>query len=78
MDGMETDSAMSFEEKLQQVQDLTGKIEAGALTLEDSVKEFEKGMNILSELTNELNEMKRRLTVLQNGKETDISDENVQ
>ena len=78
MDGMETDSAMSFEEKLQQVQDLTGKIEAGALTLEDSVKEFEKGMTILSELTNELNEMKRRLTVLQNGKETDISDENVQ
>ena len=78
MDGMETDSAMSFEEKLQQVLDLTGKIEAGALTLEDSVKEFEKGMTILSELTNELNEMKRRLTVLQNGKETDISDENVQ
>ena len=78
MDGMETDSAMSFEEKLQQVQDLTGKIEAGALTLEDSVKEFEKGMTILSELTNELNEMKRRLTVLQYGKETDISDENVQ
>ena len=78
MDGMETDSAVSFEEKLQQVQDLTGKIEAGALTLEDSVKEFEKGMIILSELTNELNEMKRRLTVLQNGKETDISDENVQ
>jgi len=78
MDGMETDSAVSFEEKLQQVQDLTGKIEAGALTLEDSVKEFEKGMIILSELTNELNEMKRRLTVLQNGKETDISDENIQ
>ena len=52
----------SFEEKLQQ---------------EDSVKEYERGMKILGELTAELEGMNRRLTVLQNGKETEVPDENV-
>ena len=68
---------LNFEEKLQQVQELTAKIESGVLPLEDSVKEFERGMKILGELTAELEGMNRRLTVLQNGKETEVPDENV-
>ena len=71
----ETEKTLSFEERLQQVQEMTGKIESGALPLEDSVKEYERGMKILGELTEELNGMNRRLTVLQNGKETEASDE---
>ncbi len=74
----ETEKAPSFEERLQQVQELTGKIESGTLPLEDSVKEFERGMKILGELTAELDGMNRRLTVLQNGKETDAKDEDIQ
>lgn len=68
---------LSFEEKLQIVQDLTEKIESGALPLEDAVKEYERGMKILGELDNELNDMSRRLTVLQNGKETEMPDADV-
>ena len=68
---------MSFEEKLQLVQDLAKKIESGVLPLEESVREYERGMKILGELDNELNDMNRRLTVLQNGEETEISNENV-
>ena len=71
----ETEKTLSFEEKLQQVQELTGKIESGILPLEESVKEYERGMKILGELTAELDGMNRRLTVLQNGKETEDSDE---
>ena len=74
----EAEKNLSFEEKLQQVQDLTAKIESGSLPLEESVKEFERGMKILGELTAELDGMNRRLTVLQNGKETEAADENVQ
>ena len=59
------------------MQDLTARIESGELPLEDSVKEFERGMKILGELTAELEGMNRRLTVLQNGKETEVPDENV-
>ena len=71
----EQEKTPSFEEKLLEVQELTGKIESGVLPLEDSVKEYERGMKILGELTAELNGMNRRLTVLQNGKETEASDE---
>lgn len=73
----EAEKTLSFEERLQQVQEITGKIESGALPLEDSVKEFERGMKILGELTAELDGMNRRLAVLQNGKETEVPDENI-
>lgn len=65
----------TFEERLQQVQEMTARIENGTLPLEDSVKEFEQGMKILSELGLELDDMKRRITMLQDGKETEVSDE---
>ena len=73
----EEEKTLSFEERLQQVQEITGRIESGTLPLEDSVKEFELGMKILGGLTAELEGMNRRLAVLQNGKETEDPDENI-
>ncbi|MBR4576118.1 MAG: exodeoxyribonuclease VII small subunit [Clostridia bacterium] len=77
MNTEETKDALSFEEKLQQVQELTERIESGRLPLEDSVKEYERGMKILSGMSRELEDMKRRITILQDGKESDIPDENL-
>ena len=77
MDEKQGSKTMSFEEKLTLVQEMTSRIEAGSLPLEDAVKEYEEGMKILSQLDKELSEMNRRLTVLQNGKETAIPDENI-
>ena len=74
----ETEKALSFEERMQQVQELTSRIENGTLSLEDSVKEYERGMRILMSLTAELDGMARRLTVLQDGNETEVSHENIQ
>lgn len=76
-DPKERQEKPGFEEKLQYVQELTGRIESGSMPLEDAVKEFEHGMKILGELSEELEGMNRRLTVLQNGKETTVSDETV-
>ena len=59
----------SFEERLQDVQEIISRIEEGKLPLEDSVKQFEDGMKTLSALEDELKEMNRRLTVLQDGAE---------
>ena len=77
MDRKEQKATPGFEEKLQIVQDMTAKIENGSLSLEDSVNAYETGMKILGELSAELEEINRRLTALQNGKETEISDENI-
>lgn len=69
-----TDSKRSFEDRLQEVQEIISRIEKGKLPLEDSVKQFEEGMKVLSALEDELKDMNRRLTVLQNGKEQELSD----
>ena len=62
----------SFEEKLQDVQEIISRIEEGKLPLEDSVKQFEEGMKTLSALDEELKDMNRRLTVLKDGKEQEL------
>ncbi len=54
----------SFEEKLESVQKLIGQIESGTLPLEESVKRYEEGMNLLKGLDEELRDYNRRLTVL--------------
>ena len=77
MDNHKEENIQSFEERLRSVQELTAKIESGTLPLEDAVKEYERGMRILGELDSELNDMNRRLTVLRNGKETEIENENI-
>lgn len=68
-----TDEKKSFEEKLQDVQEIIARIEEGKLPLEESVKQFEEGMKTLSALDEELKEMNRRLTVLQGGTEQPLA-----
>jgi len=67
-----TENTQTFEQRLQDVQEIITRIEEGKLSLEDSVKQFESGMKTLSALDEELKEMNRRLTVLQDGKEQDM------
>ena len=63
----------SFEERLQDVQEIITRIEEGKLPLEDSVKQFEEGMKTLSALDEELKDLNRRLTVLQEGGEQEMA-----
>ncbi len=60
---------MTFEAKLQSVQDIIRRIEENTLSLEDSVKEFESGMKILNGLETELGELNRKITVLRTGRD---------
>jgi len=64
-----TEEKKSFEARLKEVQEIIARIEEGQLALEDSVKQFEDGMRTLSALDEELKDMNRRLTVLQDGSE---------
>ena len=68
-----TENKQTFEGRLQEVQDIISRIEEGKLSLEDSVRQFESGMNTLASLDAELKEMNRRLTVLQDGKEQELT-----
>jgi len=67
-----TEKKKSFEERLQDVEDIIVRIEEGKLPLEDSVKQFEAGMKTLTALDEELKNMNRRLTVLKDGHEQEL------
>ncbi len=68
-----TEKKKSFEDRLQDVQEIITRIEEGKLPLEDSVKQFEAGMKTLAALEEELKDMNRRLTVLQDGAEQELA-----
>ena len=65
----EKEKAITFEERLQAVQELIDSIESGNLPLEQSVEQYETGMRLLDELDRDLESINRRLTVLQDGAE---------
>ena len=43
------EKTLGFEDRLELVSELTGRIESGALPLEDAVKEYERGMKMLAD-----------------------------
>lgn len=60
---------LSFEQRLQKVQEIIALIEKQDLPLEESVARFEEGMKILNVLECDLQKIERKLTVLREGKD---------
>lgn len=60
----------SFEESLEQLEDLVRQLESGEKGLEESLSVFEKGITLAKELTAKLEDAKHKVEVLtrQNGK----------
>ena len=68
------DEKLTFEERLEQVKGIIEGIEGGQQPLEESVLRFEEGMKVLGGLEKELDEMKRRITLLQEGPDGSLSE----
>ena len=60
-----TEKTGTFEEKLQEVQEIITRIEEGKLSLEDSVKQFEGGMKTLAALEAEVSKLYDEWMLLQ-------------
>jgi exodeoxyribonuclease VII small subunit len=71
MDRMEK---LTFEQRLDQIKGIIDGIESGQMPLEESVRQFENGMRSLNQLEKELEEMKRRITVLQEGSDGELTE----
>ncbi len=60
----------SFENSMEELENVVKKLEEGKLTLNDSIEEFERGMVIVRACREELTKAKQKVTrVLQNGEE---------
>ena len=59
----------TFEDRLQQLEDLVRQMEEGGMTLEETLRNYEKGVQLSEELKKELAAAEERLTVLRGGEE---------
>jgi exodeoxyribonuclease VII small subunit len=54
----------NFEELIVKLEDITNKLENDKLSLDESVKLFEEGMNISKECNKKLEDAEKRITIL--------------
>ena len=54
----------NFEELMEKLEEITGKLEADKLTLDESVKLFEEGMQISKKFNEKLEDAEKRITIL--------------
>lgn len=64
----------SFESKLQLLEELVQKMEAGELNLSDTLNAYEQGMKLAKELTGELDAAEARMQELVDGKAVTMED----
>jgi exodeoxyribonuclease VII small subunit len=64
---------MKFEEAMERLEDIVQGLEAGELTLEESLGTFEEGMKLIKFCSNKLEEAEQKVTMLVQGSEGDLS-----
>lgn len=62
-----TGTKLSFEDALSELEEIAVKLEDGDLGLDDSIKEFEKGIKLARICHEKLEEAERKIEILQKG-----------
>jgi len=62
----------TFEDALQELEDVADKLEGGELGLDDSIKEFEKGIKLARFCQQKLEEAERKIEILQKGADGEV------
>ena len=57
-------SKKTFEESLSRLEEISRELEDGELTLEDSLKKFEEGMNLVKFCNKKLDESQQKIDIL--------------
>lgn len=67
---------INFEDTMKQLEDIVQKLENGELNLDESIKTFEKGMELSKKASKYLENAEKKITVLVNDKDGNIKEEN--
>jgi len=57
---------MTFEEKLEKLEQLSGDIKKSDISLEDALKDFEEGIKLAAGMEKELDEIEGKIQILMN------------
>ncbi len=66
---------VKFEDKIQELENITKELEGEELTLDESISKFETGMKLSKECKEMLDNVEKRITILIDGEEKDFNQE---
>ena len=66
----------NFEEMIENLEQIAKDLESGDLSLDESVKKFEEGMEISKECSKILEDAEKKITILTKDSEGNIKEEN--
>ena len=66
----------SFEEMIENLEQISRDLESGNLSLDESVKKFEEGMEISKECSKILEDAEKKITILTKDSQGNIKEEN--
>ena len=66
---------INFEETMQELEKIVQELEKGDLNLDDSINKFEEGMKLSKNVSKYLEEAEKKITVLINSKDGEITEE---
>ncbi|TDT61939.1 exodeoxyribonuclease VII small subunit [Fonticella tunisiensis] len=66
---------MKFEEAIQRLEEIVNVIEDDSLSLEESIKIFQEGMELAAICNKKLDEAERRISVIMKGENNNLTEE---
>ena len=72
---MEDKKDLNFEETMEELENIVQELEKGKLNLDDSIKKFEKGMDLSKKISNYLEEAEKKITILVKGKDGELEEQ---
>ena len=64
---------MTFEEKMQLLDELVNKMELGGMSIEESMESYEKGMKIIKECEEYINKAKLKIEKISDGEIKEVN-----
>ena len=67
---------MNFEATMKELEEIVQKLENGELNLDESIKEFEKGMELSKNASKYLEDAEKKITILVKDKDGNLEEQN--
>ena len=77
MEAKKKNSAMTFEDAMDELETIALKLESGTLGLDESIKEFERGMALAKFCHEKLEAAARKIEILQKGEDGKVKSKKV-
>jgi exodeoxyribonuclease VII small subunit len=74
---MKNEKDLSFEEALEFLEAIAEKLESGDLGLDDSLTEFERGINLARQCHAKIEEAERKIEILQKGENNTVNKKSI-